>query len=92
LRPFHKTFENRNHKRTNIGFVCAPLMRLIEGAPPLIELEERGARPKTLGPGRWEGLKSTAATGGVSEQPAHAVLAEPVQQDIGERRAGLAFS
>lgn len=87
-----ETFEDRNQHGANVHPVGAAGMGLIKRAPPLIELEKRGTGLQALGP-RWRKIiKTLAAAGSVAEKPAHTILAEPVQQHIGERRAGLALT
>ena len=92
FRSFGETFEDRNQHRANIHPVGAAGMGLIKRAAPLIELEKRGTGLQALGP-RWRKIIETlAAAGGVAEKSAHTILAEPIQQHIGERCAGLALT
>ncbi len=85
-------FENGHHNRTRVDSIFSKLGRLIERAPPLIESEQSGARLEAERPARRQVGDRTAPACGMSEQPANAVLAEAVKQDVGERGASLPFA
>ena len=75
--------KHRQNDRTNINAVSAVRMGAVERASPLIEFEECCAALETLSPRAWKVIQGLAAAGRMAKQPADAVLAQSVQQNIG---------
>ena len=71
--------------------IGAASVGFVECAAPLFKLEEGSARLQALRPGRRQSIEAAAASGGVAEEAAHAILAQPIEQDVGQGGAGLAF-